>query len=220
MKKIYTLENCIHNIGEIPLCQCGCGNKVNINPKYYYKYKIKGYPKFINYHQLKGKIPWNKDILTSKETRLKQSESAKKRFLTNIHPMKGKHHTKESKLKNFESHKGKPAWNKGLKGICKSNSGTFKKGQIPWNFGLTKNTDERVKINAENNSKPHIGKINDGCGNNFGTGDYYLIPNQGSVFMRSFWELKYAEYLDDNKINYLYEPYSFKMNINGKETTY
>lgn len=26
-------------------------------------------------------------------------------------------------------------WNKGTKGICKPNSGTFKKGQIPWNKG-------------------------------------------------------------------------------------
>ncbi len=38
--------------------------------------------------------------------------------------------------------------------------------------------------------------------------------------MRSSWELKYAKYLDDNKIDYLYEPSSFKMIINNKETTY
>lgn len=27
------------------------------------------------------------------------------------------------------------AWNKGLKGVCKSNKGSFKKGLTPWNKG-------------------------------------------------------------------------------------
>lgn len=31
--------------------------------------------------------------------------------------------------------KGKPSWNKGIKGSIKSNSGTFKKGITPWNKG-------------------------------------------------------------------------------------
>ena len=31
---------------------------------------------------------------------------------------------------------GKPVWNKGTKGICKPNSGSFKKGQSSWNKGL------------------------------------------------------------------------------------
>jgi len=29
---------------------------------------------------------------------------------------------------------GKPTWNKGTKGICKANSGSFKKGDIPTNW--------------------------------------------------------------------------------------
>ena len=29
----------------------------------------------------------------------------------------------------------KPVWNKGTKGICKPNSGSFKKGLIPWCAG-------------------------------------------------------------------------------------
>jgi len=34
--------------------------------------------------------------------------------------------------------KGRTPWNKGLKGICKSNSGSFKKGNIPWFKDLPK----------------------------------------------------------------------------------
>ncbi len=32
--------------------------------------------------------------------------------------------------------KGSIPWNKGVKGVCKSNSGSFKKGSIPWNKKL------------------------------------------------------------------------------------
>jgi hypothetical protein len=168
------------------------------------------------------KTLYNNTTIIEYDMTIKQSESAKERHKLHpeLHPMKGKHHSEKSNLKNSESHKGKDTWNKGTIGICKPNSGSFGNGKHPWNFGLTKETDIRVKINAENNVESHIGKINDGCGNNFGTGNYYVTPNQGSVFMRSSWELFYAKYLDDNKINYLYEPHSFKMIINNKNTTY
>ena len=56
-KTIHTLEDCIRDIGEIPFCQCGCGNKVNIDPKYYLRYKKLGYPKFIRGHKTHG-ISW------------------------------------------------------------------------------------------------------------------------------------------------------------------
>ena len=53
-------------------------------------------------------------------------------------------------------HIGKTPWNKNLKGVMKSNSGTWKKGNVPWNKGkkglvkswnkgLTKETDSRIK---------------------------------------------------------------------------
>lgn len=60
------------------------------------------------------------------------------------------------RLISSQVHKNKKPWNKGTKGIMKSNNGTFKKGQSPWNKGtkncqvawnkgLTKNQDDRVK---------------------------------------------------------------------------
>ena len=46
--------------------------------------------------------------------------------------MKGKHHSKETikKISKTYFKKDEPPWNKYTKGICKSNSGTFKKGQF------------------------------------------------------------------------------------------
>ena len=62
--------------------------------------------------------------------------------------MKGKKHKPESIEKMKQSHKGQNAWNKGTKGLIKSNSGSFKKGEhrssqtefkkglTPWNKNL------------------------------------------------------------------------------------
>jgi len=46
-------------------------------------------------------------------------------------------------------------WNKGTKGLVKQNSGSFKKGQISWNKGLTKRTDERLKKYGQKISRIH-----------------------------------------------------------------
>jgi len=45
-----TLEQLISICGEIPLCQCNCGQKVNVFERYYNLYKRGGYPKFIVGH--------------------------------------------------------------------------------------------------------------------------------------------------------------------------
>lgn len=53
-----TLEILIKKFGDIPLCKCRCGNKVNIksNKIGSYKYYInRGYPKYINGHNARGK---------------------------------------------------------------------------------------------------------------------------------------------------------------------
>lgn len=56
------------------------------------------------------------------------------------HPMFGKHHTEETKKKMSKAHQGKTLTEAHKKAIS---------GHIPWNKGLTKETDERVKINTE-----------------------------------------------------------------------
>lgn len=55
---MYTIEDCIRDIGEPPFCECGCGNKINVKPDKkgsYAYYKRNGYPKFINGHHNRGK---------------------------------------------------------------------------------------------------------------------------------------------------------------------
>lgn len=51
---IHTIEDCIRDIGEIPICSCSkcqiIQKRVNINPSRYNEYKRNGYPKFINHH--------------------------------------------------------------------------------------------------------------------------------------------------------------------------
>ena len=54
---------------------------------------------------LKGKTPWNKGVKMSEDSKKKLSESLK----------------------------GRISWNKGKKNPGTGNSGTFQKGQIPWN---------------------------------------------------------------------------------------
>ena len=88
----------------------------------------------------KGHTPWNKGIPCREETKRKLRK-AKKGYPS---PFKGKQHTKEAKKIIGEKGRGRIAWNKGTKGLMKSNSGTFKKGQFEgkkhwgWKGGISK----------------------------------------------------------------------------------
>lgn len=65
-----------------------------------------------------------------------------------LRPMYDKRGSKRFYIIGHSSNNKVP-WNKGTKGVCKPNSGSFKKGIVPWCKGLTKETDERVRIIAE-----------------------------------------------------------------------
>jgi len=86
--------------------------------------------------------------------------------------------------------------------------GDFKKGNIPWNKGLTKETDGRVK-NYANKLK---GENNGG----FGKVSQWKRVKYNDVWMKSSWEVKYAKYLDKNNIKWEYEPTTFRLS----NTTY
>jgi len=79
----------------------------------------------------KGHIPWNKNkklnpISEEHKRKISEANKGKKPYVM----------TDEIKNKMSNAKLGKPSWNKGTKGkgICKPNSGSFKKG-IPNNVG-------------------------------------------------------------------------------------
>lgn len=74
----------------------------------------------------------NKNKIVSVETRRKQSESAKRKFLTMRHPLLGVKYSDDHRKRLSEAHigmpnkrkgikTGKPSWNSGSKGLQKSN---------------------------------------------------------------------------------------------------
>lgn len=53
-----------------------------------------------------------------------------------------------------------------------------------------------------------------------GKGAWYICKDGSRVWMRSSWEIKFAKYLDDGNVNWLYEPKTFPIKYNDKEGTY
>jgi GIY-YIG catalytic domain/NUMOD3 motif len=94
---------------------------------------------------LKGyMVPWNKGIPCEEETKKKISKNRKGKTAGKNHPMYGKHQTEEAKQKISKSKIGVPMHEKTKEALKKANTGS-----IPWNKGLTKETDERVRKNYE-----------------------------------------------------------------------
>jgi group I intron endonuclease len=90
---------------------------------------------------LKGyMVPWNIGVPMTNEVKEKVSKNRKGKTAGENHPMYGKHHTEEANRKNSEAHKGIPIHENTRKALLKANIGS-----IPWNKGLTKETDERVR---------------------------------------------------------------------------
>lgn len=165
MKEI-TIEFIISELGQIPLCKCGCGHKINIKLGYhnYLSYKKKGYPKFIRNHDKKdkpktdvqkekisksrkGKCCGLDNPMSRPEVRAKQLESTNtKEFkerrseLTRggNHPLFNKHHTPESIEKNRLAH------------IDKKMSQSTKDLQSSQRKGIPKSESHKKKIGKSN----------------------------------------------------------------------
>ena len=118
--------------------------------------------------KMKGKVPWNKDKIGvyTKETLAKIGESNK-----GNKKMLGFCFTEESKRKMSESHKGKPAWNKGVK-----------EHQTAWNKGVKCSEKTKKKL-----SESHKG--------------YVMSEEQKqkiSASMKSYWKNKQNNIGDKN----------------------
>ena len=121
---------------------------------------------------------------------------------------------------------GKEPWNKGTKGIM-----------VPWNKGLTKETDERIAEGAKKSSISHTGisipkslkwreerskqrtqYIIDGkLDKSYKYGKFFSKKNNKKLNYRSSYELKAYEILEkmEDVIYYVVEPFSIKYFYEG-----
>ncbi len=54
----------------------------------------------------------------------------------------------------------------------------------------------------------------------WGNGEWYNSPFQGTIWIRSGWEIRYAMFLDEHNILWTYETIAFPLTLNGHKTTY
>jgi len=121
--------------------------------------------------------------------------------------MYGKHHSKESIEKMSKVKEGKHPSKETIEKMSKA-----KEGNIPWNKGLTSNDDDRILYGKDNGMYGIPAPPN----SSHGKGCYYDSCLQGKIWLRSTYELAYAKYLDEHKILYLYENYTYPLG----DTTY
>lgn len=205
------------------LCKCGCGEIVYNGNEW-----IKGHIIRVNSISKKGRIPWNKGksgcqkawnkgIPRPQETKNKISNANKGKIRgipkTQEHKnnisiaLKGKPKSKEHRIKNSDSHKTLEYKNK----MSGQNNPFYGKHH-------TKETKDKIGNRYYPNGKNHA---------NYGTLPspavshgkrcYYESSLQGLICFRSSFELAYAKYLDDNKILWMYEEFTFEL---SDELTY
>jgi len=143
------------------------------------------------------------NAIKNPERKKRMSESQK----GHIGYMKGKHHSLETKEKMRES-----AYNRSTLEYIEKISNTISN---LWNNDEYR---EKQKIGMiEGAKKISIalkGKLPSNHG--YGKGSYYESLLQGKIWLRSSYELKFAEYLDKNNIPWLYEIQTFDL----ENTTY
>jgi hypothetical protein len=143
-----------------------------------------------------------------------RSLKVKKWYQNNKHPLLGVQRPEH--IKKLLDRTGKLHSEKTKKIISEKNKGV--------NNGFygkkhSKETCKKLSNNAKKNVKK--GKESNFYGKIYhGKRKYYFSSEGKKYLMRSTWEIKFAKYLDDNNINWEYEPKSFELIINNKEVTY
>lgn len=191
----------------------------------------------------KCSIPWNKGLTKETDERVKAyaenlkgnkrpktvCENISKSRMGKTSNFKGRHHKLESNKKNSDAHKNKQTWNKNL--TKETDMRVLKNGKLILNSWNNKSYEEKEEI------KDKISKVQKGqhrspntefklgnktpIGNTyFSKGEYYKSKSQGIIWMRSGWEIKYAQFLDEHNILWTYENIVFPLILNNKKTTY
>jgi len=126
----------------------------------------------------------------------------------NGHNSKGKNNPNFGKREKDTSMFGKHHSEKTIEKMSKA-----QEGEKNHNFGkhwkLSKDTIEKMSKSKKGN-KYRLGIRTSTCAG-YGKGCYYDSPLQGKIWLRSSYELKFAEYLDKNNIDWLYEIQTFDL---------
>lgn len=150
-----------------------------------------------------------------------RSDKLKKWHSEHTHPLKG---TKRPDYIVLELEKGRKKANEinrseiGRANLSNKNSG---ENNPMYNKKHTKEAiDKMIEFQKTNQAIRGVNSNFFGKPPKHGKGNWYKCLDGSEVWLRSSWEYKYAEYLDNNNIRWLYEPKKYKINYNNKIGTY
>jgi len=150
----------------------------------------------------------------TEESKQKQREKMLDRYDGENNPFYGKHHTEEFKERQRENHSD--MWGENNPFYGKHHTEEFKEK-------MQKPKSEEHKQKMRENAPDRSGKKNPMYGkkaarlSGIGKGSYYDSPLQGTIWLRSSYEIAYAKYLDEHKILWMYEMETFEL---SNEMTY
>jgi len=181
--------------------------------KIFYKDK-ENHPWYGKHHSEKTKT-----LLSIINTGKTHSEETKKKISMSN---KGKSHTEEAKKKISNAHRGRAFSEDTRRMISETLKELFKNPKNHPMYGK-RHTDESKKKMRENRIGKCTGKNSPRYGKspNWETRKWWKKGEKRLGHgVRSSWEFDFAIFLQDQQIEYDYEPKTFEMEIDGKLTTY
>jgi len=150
------------------------------------------------------------------ESSEEKSKRVKERYKTHEHPLKGKHRPEHVKEALRVSHMGKPLSEETKRKISKKNSGK----NNPF-YGKHHTSETKAYLDKLRKKNVRRGKDSNFYGHTYHSKGQWCTRLSGKkIWMRSSWEVKYAEYLDKNTVEWDYESRAFPIVLNEKEQTY
>lgn len=156
----------------------------------------------------------NKAIAKNDVSRKKRSDGMKEKYRTGYtHPLQGKKRSQSTIDKMRKSRIGLKCSDELKKHFSEKYSGSGNP------FYGKRHSEENIKKMSE--IQKRTAKRGKDC--NFYGKRFYAKKKSlfyRDIFFRSSWELKYAMYLDQNSIAWIYEPEAFDLIVENKECTY